>query len=295
MSAEDRLIARYFAPLATHPGALGLVRRRRLHQAAAGLRSGAQDRRHHRRRAFFPRRCRAATVASKALRVNLSDLAAKGANAARLPAVAGAAEGDRRRLACRFRRRLARRRGALRLSAVRRRHRPHAGPDHDFHRHVRQRAGRHHGAPRRRQARRPRVRERHASAMPRSALRCAKAPDWKLSEPQRQHLAVALSVAAAAQRAGRGRAHARLGRHGRVGWAGRRSRQAVRASRRSRPTSRSARVPLSDAAQGGARRRRRRMLETALTGGDDYEIVCTVPPAKAESFRAAAQSGARSR
>ena len=32
------------------------------------------------------------------------------------------------------------------------------------------------------------------------------------------------------------------------------------------------------------------MLETALTGGDDYEIVCTVPPAKAESFRAAAQA-----
>jgi thiamine-monophosphate kinase len=32
------------------------------------------------------------------------------------------------------------------------------------------------------------------------------------------------------------------------------------------------------------------MLETALTGGDDYEIICTVPPAKAESFRSAAQS-----
>ena len=32
------------------------------------------------------------------------------------------------------------------------------------------------------------------------------------------------------------------------------------------------------------------MLETALTGGDDYEILCTVPPAKAEAFRAAAQA-----
>jgi thiamine-monophosphate kinase len=32
------------------------------------------------------------------------------------------------------------------------------------------------------------------------------------------------------------------------------------------------------------------MLETALTGGDDYEIVCTVPPAKAEGFRAAAKT-----
>ncbi len=30
--------------------------------------------------------------------------------------------------------------------------------------------------------------------------------------------------------------------------------------------------------------------ETALTGGDDYEILCTVPPAKADNFRAAAQA-----
>ena len=32
------------------------------------------------------------------------------------------------------------------------------------------------------------------------------------------------------------------------------------------------------------------MLETALTGGDDYEIVCTVPAGKAAGFRAAAQA-----
>jgi thiamine-monophosphate kinase len=32
------------------------------------------------------------------------------------------------------------------------------------------------------------------------------------------------------------------------------------------------------------------MLETALTGGDDFEIVCTVPAAKADSFRAAAKA-----
>ena len=57
LTEDPSLIARYFAPLATHPGALGLVRRRRLHQAAAGLRPGAQDRRHCRRRAFFHRRC----------------------------------------------------------------------------------------------------------------------------------------------------------------------------------------------------------------------------------------------
>jgi thiamine-monophosphate kinase len=48
-------------------------------------------------------------------------------------------------------------------------------------------------------------------------------------------------------------------------------------------------VPLSDAAKavvaadGGA-------IESVLTGGDDYEIVCTVPPAKAISFQDAAKT-----
>ena len=50
-----------------------------------------------------------------------------------------------------------------------------------------------------------------------------------------------------------------------------------------------ARVPLSDAAKA-VLAAEPAMLETALTGGDDYEIVCTVPPAKADSFRAAAQA-----
>jgi len=48
-----------------------------------------------------------------------------------------------------------------------------------------------------------------------------------------------------------------------------------------------ARVPLSDAAQA-AIAADPSMLESALTGGDDFEIVCTVPSAKAASFRAAA-------
>ena len=77
-SGEDRLIARYFKPLATHPGALGLV-----DDAAAiappagcdlvltvdGIVGGVH---------FFPDDP-PDTVARKALRVNLSDLAAKGA------------------------------------------------------------------------------------------------------------------------------------------------------------------------------------------------------------------------
>jgi thiamine-monophosphate kinase len=78
VSAEDRLIATYFGPLATHPGAFGLA-----DDAAAiapppgcdlvlttdGVISGVH---------FFPEDP-ADAVARKALRINLSDLAAKGA------------------------------------------------------------------------------------------------------------------------------------------------------------------------------------------------------------------------
>jgi thiamine-monophosphate kinase len=49
------------------------------------------------------------------------------------------------------------------------------------------------------------------------------------------------------------------------------------------------RVPLSEAAQA-ALKTAPEMLETALSGGDDYEIVCTVPAGKGESFRAAAEA-----
>ena len=78
LSGEECLIARYFRPLARHPGAFGLV-----DDAAAlmpppgcdvvlktdGLIGGVH---------FFPNDP-AETVGKKALRVNLSDLAAKGA------------------------------------------------------------------------------------------------------------------------------------------------------------------------------------------------------------------------
>ena len=97
-SAEDRLIARHFAPIATHPGALGLGDDAAFIKPPAGcdlvLKTDAIIGGVH----FFPEDA-AADVARKALRVNLSDLAAKGRQAARLPVVAGAAEGDWRRLA----------------------------------------------------------------------------------------------------------------------------------------------------------------------------------------------------
>ena len=46
-------------------------------------------------------------------------------------------------------------------------------------------------------------------------------------------------------------------------------------------------VPLSDAVRA-AIRLEPRLLETALTGGDDYEILCAVPPDAAPAFEAAA-------
>jgi thiamine-monophosphate kinase len=77
-SAEDRLIARFFKPLATHPGALGLTDDAAVLAAPEGadlvLKTDAIIGGVH----FFeddpP-----AEIARKALRVNLSDLAAKGA------------------------------------------------------------------------------------------------------------------------------------------------------------------------------------------------------------------------
>src|SRR5882757_2502601 len=77
-SAEDRLIARHFRPLATHPGALGLADDAAVvavppaHELV--LTTDAVIAGVH----FFPDDP-ADTIARKALRVNLSDLAAKGA------------------------------------------------------------------------------------------------------------------------------------------------------------------------------------------------------------------------
>ena len=77
-SAEDRLIAKYFRPLATHPGARGLIddaavisvpSGHELVLTADGVIAGVH---------FFPDDP-PDTVARKALRINLSDLAAKGA------------------------------------------------------------------------------------------------------------------------------------------------------------------------------------------------------------------------
>ena len=77
-SGEDRLIARYFKPLATHPGAFGLMDDAAVIAPPAGcdlvLKTDGVIGGVH----FFPDDP-PETVAKKALRMNLSDLAAKGA------------------------------------------------------------------------------------------------------------------------------------------------------------------------------------------------------------------------
>ena len=50
-----------------------------------------------------------------------------------------------------------------------------------------------------------------------------------------------------------------------------------------------ARVPLSEAARA-ALKSEPALTETILTGGDDYEIVCTMAPGRLRSFRAAAKA-----
>ena len=78
LSGEERLIARYFRPLATHPAALGLMDDAAMLVPPAGcdlvLKTDGLIGGVH----FFPDDP-ADAVAKKALRVNLSDLAAKGA------------------------------------------------------------------------------------------------------------------------------------------------------------------------------------------------------------------------
>jgi thiamine-monophosphate kinase len=81
LSGEDKLIARYFKPIARHPGALGLDDDAAVLKAPPGcelvLKTDAIVGGVH----FFPDDP-ADAVASKALRVNLSDLAAKGSRPA---------------------------------------------------------------------------------------------------------------------------------------------------------------------------------------------------------------------
>ncbi len=286
MSAEDRLIARFFRPLAVHPGALGLADDAAFITPPAGhdlvLKTDAIIGGVH----FFaddaPRE-----VARKALRVNLSDLAAKGARplgfllSLALPKETGEAwlaefsEGlraDAALFACPlFGGDTDRTPGPVTISVAMFGSVPSGT--------MVQRAGAKAGDA---------VYVTGTIGDAALGLSVRKGVPWKLSDAQRQHLIARYLLPqprnALAEVV---RTHASAAMDISDGLAGdlaklcRVSGVAVEVN--------VAQVPFSDAARA-AIAAEPKMLETALTGGDDYEIACSVPAAKAASFRAAAQA-----
>jgi len=287
MSAEDRLIAKHFAPIATHPGALGLSDDAAFITPPPGcdlvLKTDAIVGGVH----FFPDDA-AHTVASKALRVNLSDLAAKGARplgfllSLALPKEIGDAwladfanglRGDAVLFACPlFGGDTDRTPGPITISIAMFGSVPE-------------------GTMVRRAGAKPGDLVFVSGSIGDAALGVMLRKDsslWKLDAAQRQHLlsryllpqprnALAEAV----------RSHASAAMDVSDGLVGDFA-KLCRASGVSAEID-AAKVPLSAAAKS-AIAADPTMLETALTGGDDYEIVCTVPPAKADGFRAAAKA-----
>jgi thiamine-monophosphate kinase len=286
LSAEDRLIARFFQPLATHPGALGLSDDAAFITPPQGcdlvLKTDAIIGGVH----FFAEDS-AREVARKALRVNLSDLAAKGATplgfllSLALPKeigddwLADFADGlraDAEQFGCPlFGGDTDRTPGPVTISIAMFGSVPQ-------------------GTMVRRAGAKPGDRVFVSGTIGDASLGLAlrKGADWKINAAQRQHLlsryllpqprnALAEAV----------RTHASSAMDVSDGLAG----DLAKLCRVSGVAAEIAvaQVPLSDAAKA-AIAAAPAMIEPALTGGDDYEVVCTVPPAKAAGFRAAAQA-----
>jgi len=287
LSAEDRLIARFFAPLATQPGALGLADDVAVVTPPEGcdlvLKTDAIVGSVH----FFaddpPD-----TVARKALRVNLSDLAAKGARplgflmSLALPKktgeewLTGFAEGlrvDAEQYNCPlFGGDTDRTPGPITISIAMFGSVPE-------------------GTVVRRVGAKPGDRVLVSGTIGDAALGLALRNDgkhWKLNAAQRQHLAsryllpqprMALAEAV--------RAHASASMDVSDGLAGDLAKLA-RVSGVSAVVE-AARVPLSEAGRA-ALAAEPKVIMTILTGGDDYEIVCTVPAEKLADFQAAAKA-----
>jgi thiamine-monophosphate kinase len=286
LSGEDRLIARYFQPIATHPGALGLSDDAAFIKPPPGcdlvLKTDAIIGGVH----FFAEDA-AQGVARKALRVNLSDLAAKGAKplgfllSLALPKetgddwLGGFAEGlrdDAARFGCPlFGGDTDRTPGPVTISIAMFGSVPE-------------------GTMVRRAGAKPGDRVFVSGSIGDAALGLVmrKGATWKLSDAQRRHLASRYLLPQprnALAEAVRGHASAAMdvsdGLAGDFAKLCRASRVAAEIA--------VARVPLSDAAKT-VLAAEPAMLETALTGGDDFEIVCTVPAGNADSFRAAAKA-----
>jgi thiamine-monophosphate kinase len=283
-SGEDKLIARFFGPIATDPGALGLTDDAAFIKPPPGtemvLKTDAIVGGIH----FFPEDM-AATVAQKALRVNLSDLAAKGAKplgflvSLALPKeideawLAGFASGLREDIAAYkcplFGGDTVRSPGPIMVSVAT----FGSVPDGRMVRRSGAKAGDH-------------VFVTGTIGDAALGLKLRQGSQWPLDDKHREHLLsryllprprnalaqAVLDYASSSMDVSDGLAGdlAKLVRVSKVA-------AAIEV----------ARVPLSDAAQAVIAHDPS-MLEPALTGGDDYEILCTVSPANIDRFRVAA-------
>lgn len=286
LSAEDRLIARFFGPLATHPGALGLSDDAaflvppkghdlvlKTDAIVGGVHFFAEDAAH--------------TVAQKALRVNLSDLAAKGAKPLGfLLSLALPQETDETWLADFA--------NGLRTDAEAYGC-PLYGGDTDrtpgpITISIAMFGSVPEGTMVRRAGARPGDRIFVSGTIGDAALGLVlrKGADWKLSDAQRAHLFSRYLLPQPRNALAEAlRTHASAAMDISDGLAG----DLTKLCRVSQVAAHveTARVPLSEAART-AIAADPAMLETALTGGDDFEVVCTVSPEKADSFRVAAQA-----
>ena len=286
MSGEDRLIARFFKPLATHPGALGLTDDAAFITPPAGcdlvLKTDAIIGGVH----FFAEDA-AGDIARKALRVNLSDLAAKGATplgfllSLALPKdvgeewLAGFAQGlrvDAEEFGCPlFGGDTDRTPGPATISIAMFGSVPE-------------------GAMVRRAGAKPGDRVFVSGTIGDAALGLLlrRGAAWKLDEAQRRHLASRYLLPQPRMAlAGAVRAHASAAMDVSDGLAGDLA-KLCRASQVAAAID-VARVPLSAAAQA-VLASDAGTIEPALTGGDDYEILCAVPPEHVGRFQAAAQA-----
>ncbi|MFZ0846972.1 MAG: thiamine-phosphate kinase [Pseudolabrys sp.] len=288
ISPEDRLIAKFFAPIATHPGALGLGDDAAFIKPPAGcdlvLKTDAIVGGVH----FFPDDA-AHTVASKALRVNLSDLAAKGArplgfllslalpkeiDEAWLGDFANGLRGDAVLFSCPlFGGDTVRTPGPVTISiamfgslpegAMVRRAGAKTG-DHIF------------------------VSGTIGDSALGLMLRKGEGAAWQLSAVHRQHLVSRYLLPQPRNAlAGAVRENASSAMDVSDGLAGDLAKLCAASSAAAKIDV--GLVPLSDAAKAVIAADPT-MLERALSGGDDYEILCTVPPDKVAAFRAAAKA-----
>lgn len=283
-SGEDKLIARYFGPLATDPGALGLSDDAAFIKPPPGtemvLKTDAIVGGIH----FFPEDP-AAAVAQKALRVNLSDLAAKGARplgflvTLALPKEIGEdwlssfASGLREDIATYkcplFGGDTVRSPGPIMVSVAT----FGAVPEGRMVKRSGAKAGDH-------------VFVTGTIGDAALGLRLRQGASWPLDETQREHLKSRYllprprnALAQAVLDNASGSMDVSDGLAGDLAKLCRVSKVAAEID--------VSKVPLSDAAKA-AIAHDASLIEPALSGGDDYEILCTVPPANIDRFRVAA-------